>query len=63
MLHSKEVFETTRLCGTSYPWLENQQYRDMELQQWETLLGRPLAIEQIPGNHFEPFDNKNVRDI
>ena len=60
MLHSKQVFETSRLCGVPYPWLESQQYRALELRQWEGLLSRPLTVYDIPGNHFEPFNDENV---
>ncbi|KAJ5119305.1 hypothetical protein N7448_009974 [Penicillium atrosanguineum] len=63
MLHSKEVFHTTRLCGVSYPWLESQQYRALELRQWESLLNRPLIVYDIPGNHFEPFNSENVEIV
>lgn len=61
MLHSTQVLDTTRLCGVPYPWLESQQERALALRQWESILNRSLAVYDIPGNHFEPFDDENVR--
>ena len=28
---------------------------------WEKLLGRPVPVLDIPGNHFQPFEPENVR--
>jgi hypothetical protein len=61
MLHSEQVLETTRLCGAPYPWLESRQDRALSLRQWESLLERSLVVYDIPGNHFEPFNDENVR--
>lgn len=63
MLHSTQVLDTTRLCGVPYPWLESQQERVLALRQWESILNRPLTVYDIPGNHFEPFNDENVRAL
>ncbi|KAJ6182505.1 hypothetical protein N7485_001147 [Penicillium canescens] len=63
MLHSEQVLDTTRLCGVSYPWLESRQDRALALRQWEGLLCRSLAVYEIPGNHFEPFDHEYIRIV
>jgi hypothetical protein len=60
ILHSEQVLETTRLCGVPYPWLESQQYRGLAIRQWEAVLARSLVKYNIPGNHFEPFDDEYV---
>ena len=61
MLHSDTTLDTTGLCGVGYPWLESREIRVQELRRWETLLGRSLTVYDIPGNHFEAFDEDNVR--
>ncbi|KAL4890075.1 beta-ketoacyl synthase [Aspergillus ambiguus] len=61
MLHSEQVLDTTRLCGVPYPWLESRQDRVLALRQWERILERSLVVYDIPGNHFEPFNDENVR--
>lgn len=60
MLQSVECFETTRLCGVKYPWLEDADARSESLRNWERVLGRQLSVLEIPGNHFEPFKPDNV---
>lgn len=61
MLHSDTTLDTSGLCGVAYPWLESQESRMEELRHWESVLGRSLTIYDIPGNHFEAFNERNVR--
>lgn len=62
MLQSHVLMDTTSLCGVQYPWLESAEARAVSIQRWQTLLGRSLSVMEIPGNHFEPFNDSNVND-
>ena len=60
MLQSHNLMDTTSLCGVQYPWLESAEARAISIQRWQILLGRPLSVMEIPGNHFESFHDANV---
>ncbi|KAJ5170457.1 uncharacterized protein N7500_003240 [Penicillium coprophilum] len=63
MLHSQDCFDTTRLCGVKYPWLEDANARIESLSNWQSVIGQELLVFDIPGNHFEPFKPANVHDV
>ncbi|KAL8717978.1 MAG: hypothetical protein Q9225_004837 [Loekoesia sp. 1 TL-2023] len=63
MLQSKDTMDTTQLCGVSYPWLEDEGTRLQAIRDWQILVGQRIDVLEIPGNHFEPFLDKNVRAI
>ena len=60
MLRSQDTMGTTTLCGVSYPWLEDQDARSQSIKDWERLVGHPMEVLPIPGNHFEPFTSPHV---
>ncbi|KAK8066684.1 Orsellinic acid synthase [Apiospora hydei] len=61
MLRSEELFDTEILCGVQYEWLSSQVSRDAAVAAWEGLVGERVEVMPIPGNHFEPFSNSNIR--
>lgn len=58
-LHCRDTYNTTKLCGVQYPWLEDQAARFESLAKWKKLCGKSHVLS-IPGNHFEPFSPSNV---
>ena len=60
-LRSQETLDTETACGVRYPWLSSQAARDSAIQGWEGLVGAPVKVLPVPGNHFEPFLPQNVR--
>lgn len=60
MLRSRDTFDTQAACGVRYDWLSSQVARDEAVKGWEELLGGPIEVFPIPGNHFEAFSPENV---
>lgn len=60
MLRSQEVQDTEALWGVRYDWLSRQDARSAAVLAWEALVGGPVKVLPIPGNHFEPFLQDNV---
>ena len=60
MLRSRDILDTEKLCGVRYDWLSNQAAHDDAVKEWEELLGGALDVLEIPGNHFQVFDEKFV---
>ena len=60
MLSSQEDLDTESLCGIRYDWLCEKSVRDRDIQRWNSLVNNPLTVFNIPGNHFEPFEEDNV---
>ncbi|KAL4900541.1 hypothetical protein BDW74DRAFT_182627 [Aspergillus multicolor] len=60
MLHCKDTIDTVGICGVEFPWLADEECRKAALARWSDIVGRPLKVHPIPGNHFEPFDGKNI---
>jgi len=56
----KEVFDAEGLCGVKYPWLSDERARLESVKVWEDLLGRPIPILDVSGNHFDLFSPGNV---
>lgn len=60
-LRSQETLDTEAVCGVRYQWLSDNEARDAAIQGWESLVGGPIEVLPIAGNHFEPFLPHNVR--
>lgn len=60
MLSSRDVLNTDQLCGVPYQWLSDRNTRQDEIKKWNTLIHGQLSVLEIPGNHFEPFEEDNV---
>ena len=60
MLRNSDVFDTEALCGVKYDWLSSQKTRDEAIEGWEEILGTKVDVLEIPGNHFEAFDEQYV---
>ncbi|KAM0306263.1 hypothetical protein ACHAPM_000824 [Fusarium culmorum] len=62
MLQSKDTLDTEALCGVRYDWLSRQDVRDAAITEWESLVGGPVQVVPIAGNHFEPFLDDKVTE-
>jgi thioesterase domain-containing protein len=60
MLRSQNTLNTEALCGVRYDWLSQQEARDDAIVTWENLVGGPVEVLPIPGNHFQPFSEDKV---
>lgn len=60
LLKSEDTIDTEALYGVGYEWLSSKKARDAEVIDWEELVGGPVKVLPIPGNHFEPFCQQNV---
>lgn len=56
-----QTMDTERLCGTSYPWLNDVEANKASILQWEKLLGRAIPVLEVDCNHFGAFDASAVR--
>ena len=61
MLRSQSTLDTEALCGVRYNWLSEQETRDDAIVAWKYLVGCPIEVLPIPGNHFQPFLEDKVR--
>ncbi|RGP61684.1 polyketide synthase [Fusarium sporotrichioides] len=60
VLQSQDTLDTEALYGVRYDWLSRQDVRDAAIMDWEKLVGGPVTVLPIAGNHFEPFIDDNV---
>ncbi|KAF5020202.1 hypothetical protein F66182_7767 [Fusarium sp. NRRL 66182] len=60
MLRSQDTIDTEALCGVRYGWLSRQDVRDAAVADWERLVGGPVDVLPVPGNHFEPFSEDKI---
>jgi thioesterase domain-containing protein len=60
MLLCRETFNTTRPCGISYAWLDNQDYRTRCARDWQRVVGSSMQVLEVEGNHFNMFSARNV---
>lgn len=58
-----QTMDTGRLCGTSYPWLNDAEVNKASIKQWERLLGRTIPVLDVDCNHFGAFDASAVRFV
>ncbi|KAG0128102.1 hypothetical protein HOY82DRAFT_623065 [Tuber indicum] len=63
LLRSREGFSTRGLNCQPHAWLEDRSDPSAATAGWEELVGSRVRVIDIPGNHFEPFDNKNVHAV
>lgn len=60
VLRSRDSFDSSGLCGVQYEWLESQTARTEAIKGWEAMLGQRVDVLDIPGHHFQAFDEQNV---
>ena len=60
ILRSRDTFDTSALCGVKYDWLTSQSARTKAIKGWESLIGEGVDVLDIPGHHFQAFDEQNV---
>lgn len=60
VLRSRDTLDTEALCGVRYEWLNSQKARDQAVEGWKQIVGYDVDVLDIPGNHFEVFDEQHV---
>lgn len=60
VLRSRDTFDSSGLCGVKYGWLESQIARTKAIKGWESIVGESVDVLDIPGHHFQAFDEQNV---
>jgi hypothetical protein len=60
ILQGQDTLDTETLCGVRYGWLNRQEVRDAAIEEWEQIVGGPVKVLLIEGNHFEPFMDDKV---
>ena len=62
-LCSRDTMDTETLCGVRYEWLSSAKVRAEAIKGWEKFIGGDVDVLEIPGNHFEAFDEQHVRFV
>ena len=62
-LCSRDLMDTETLCEVSYDWLSSAKARTEAIKGWEKIIGGDVDVLEIPGNHFEAFDERHVRYV
>jgi hypothetical protein len=44
-------------------WLSDRSDPRQAVAGWETVVGAPVSVYDIPGHHFEPFNSQNVSPL
>ncbi|OBS25289.1 hypothetical protein FPOA_05822 [Fusarium poae] len=60
ILQGQDTLDTETLCGVRYGWLNRQEVRDAAIEEWEQIVGGPVKVLLIEGNHFEPFMDDKI---
>ncbi|KAL8662775.1 MAG: hypothetical protein Q9168_008204, partial [Polycauliona sp. 1 TL-2023] len=60
ILRSRDTFDSAGLCGVDYGWLEGQETRTEAIQGWSHLVGGSVDVLDIPGHHFQAFDEECI---
>ncbi|KAL9039245.1 MAG: hypothetical protein Q9180_002645 [Flavoplaca navasiana] len=60
ILRSRDTFDSSGLCGVRYEWLESQTARTKAVEGWQSMLAGKVDVLDIPGHHFQAFDEQNV---
>ena len=60
MLRSREGFAMAKGNSQSDSFLADRRDPATMVAEWEAALGSKVPVLDIPGNHFEPFEPKNV---
>jgi hypothetical protein len=59
LLRSSEGFNPSDLSDVPL-WLADRTNPEQVVAGWENLIGSPIKVWAIPGNHFRPFEVSNV---
>ncbi|KAL8913791.1 MAG: hypothetical protein Q9172_007210 [Xanthocarpia lactea] len=62
ILRSRDTFDTSALCGVKYDWLSSQSARTEAIKGWESIVGERVDVLDIPGNHFQAFEEQNIAE-
>ncbi|KAL8861117.1 MAG: hypothetical protein Q9178_002331 [Gyalolechia marmorata] len=62
ILRSRDTFDASALCGVKYDWLSSQSTRTEAIRGWESIVGGSVDVLEIPGNHFQVFDERNIAE-
>lgn len=60
MLKCKGTFDAEGLCNVKYGWLSDEQSRMASIKAWEGLVGSPVPVLDVDGNHFDLFSPEHV---
>lgn len=60
LLRSQEGFSTEGLDAPRNEWLEERGDVKSSVKGWEMIVKKGVSVRDIPGNHFEPFEEANV---
>ncbi|KAL9045074.1 MAG: hypothetical protein Q9214_001839 [Letrouitia sp. 1 TL-2023] len=60
LLRSKEGFDASGLGSRPHRWLEDRSETRYAVEGWEEIIGHDVKLIDIPGNHFEVFDENNI---
>ena len=65
LLRSKEAFQLKKKGSDEpeNPWLQDRSDPKTGVAGWESIVKSKISVVDIPGNHFQPFDAENVRNI
>ncbi|KAL8881078.1 MAG: hypothetical protein Q9192_007879 [Flavoplaca navasiana] len=63
ILRSLETFDSSGLCGVKYEWLESQTARTEAVQGWQSMIAGSIDVLDIPGHHFQAFDEQHSHPI
>lgn len=60
LLRSREGFDASSLACARHAWLEDRGDQKKAVEGWEKVCGGKVDVVDIPGNHFEVFEQRNV---
>ncbi|KAI0919364.1 Type I Iterative Polyketide synthase (PKS) [Taiwanofungus camphoratus] len=63
MLRSREGFPLAKVETESASFLADRNDPAKSVVEWEKVLGTAVPVLDIPGNHFEPFEAKNIPTV
>ncbi|KAK4205573.1 putative polyketide synthase [Triangularia verruculosa] len=63
MIFCTKTMDTGRACGVSYPWLSDGEYRSRAVDRWEKVVGRRLLVLDLDCDHFEVFEDANIKEV
>jgi Thioesterase domain len=61
-LRSREGYNPPNILDVPN-WLAHRKDPKLASAGWETIVGKPIRVIDIPGHHFQPFETSNVRDL
>ena len=60
LLRCSEGYDTKALKSVKHAWLEDRSDPRTAVEGWERVVGGDVRVIDVPGNHFEVFDETNV---